>query len=132
MLAYPDSIFYLKPNTYIVKPLTSLAGTYGAFPSGLHINTTNGNINVTLSETGLKYIVWFVPSGTSDTCKKFITISGVNYNDTVYVLTNNPKASPIYDANTSIPLVCDGCEFDDGPDDDNGNGTVMSHLQGSN
>jgi hypothetical protein len=124
-LAYADTIFYLKPqkSNYIIKPLASVAGTYGAFPAGLHINAVNGNINVNLSETGLEYIVWFVPSGTTDTCKKLITISGVNYKDTVYVMATNPKASPIYNANTSIPIVSKGSEFDDGPDDDNGNGS---------
>ncbi len=122
--AYADTIFYLKPQStnYIVKPVTPLVGAYGAFPSGLHINATNGNINVNLSETGLKYIVWFVASGTTDTCRKLITISGVNYNDTVYVMSKNSKALPVYNANTTVPLVCNGCEFDDGPDDDNGNG----------
>lgn len=125
--AYADSIFYLKPQAdkYIVKPLTPLAGTYGAFPAGLQINTTNGNINVNKSETGLEYIVWFVASGTTDTCKKLITISGVNYSDSIYVMANNSAlAEPVYNADTLIPVNCNGCEFDDGPDDDNGNGNT--------
>ena len=128
--AYADSIFYPKQTSYIVKPLNPLAGKYGAFPTGLAIDPTNGNINITNSETGLEYIVWFVPSGTTDTCKKFITVSGVNYNDSIYVMTKNSAlASPIYDANTSIPIDCSGgCEFDDGPDDDNGNGTADEPL----
>ena len=125
--AYPDSVFYLKPQAskYIVKPLTPLAGTYGAFPAGLQINTANGSINVNKSETGLEYIVWFVANGTTDTCKKFITISGVNYNDSIYVMANNSAlAQPVYNADTLIPVACNGCEFDDGPDDDNGNGSA--------
>src|SRR4051794_35655645 len=79
--AYTDTIFYPAelPSDYIVKPINKLSGTYGAFPDGLKINSLNGNIDITESETGLKYIVWFVPSGTTDTCKKFLTVSGVNY-----------------------------------------------------
>lgn len=123
--AYSDTIFFLKPQTgdYIVKPLIPLPGSYGAFPTGLQIDTANGNINITRSETGLKYIVWFVASGKGDTCKRFVTVSGVNYNDSIYIMSkNSASASPIYNANTLIPVNCNGCEFDDGPDDDNRNG----------
>lgn len=126
--AYPDTIFYQQQLSvdYIIKPVTQLTGTFGAFPAGLRINPLTGHINVTKSETGLEYIVWFVAAGTTDTCKKFITISGVNYTDSVYVLANNRGvAQPVYNANLVTPVDCSGgCEFDDGPDDDNGNGTA--------
>lgn len=124
--AYADTIFFQKlmSGDYIEKPLIPLAGTYGAFPTGLKINAKSGNINVTKSETGLEYIVWFVAAGTTDTCERYITISGVNYIDSIYVLSNNPNvAAPVYNATSLAPVDCSGgCEFDDGPDDDNGNG----------
>jgi hypothetical protein len=124
--AYTDTIFYPAelPNDYVVKPINKLLGTYGAFPDGLKINSLNGNIDITESETGLKYIVWFVPSGTTDTCKKFLTVSGINYTDSIYVLANNTGvATPVYNANSLKPTDCrGGCEFDDGHDDDDGDG----------
>ncbi len=125
--AYPDTIFYLKPlssTDYIVKPAKPLTGTFGVFPAGLKINPLNGNINVTKSETGLDYRVWFIPQGTTDTCIKYITISGVNYTDSIYVLASSTGiAQPIYNAMPLLAVDCSsGCEFDDGPDDDNGNG----------
>lgn len=123
---YPDTIFYpsaLLAN-YIVKPATTQAGIYGAFPVGLSINTLNGNINISKSETGLEYLVYFIPKGSTDTCKNYITISGVNYNDSIFVMTNPANnANPIYNASLALPVDCSGgCEFDDGRDDDNGNG----------
>ncbi len=131
--AYSDTIFFpssLQQN-YVIKPLTAQAGTYGAFPTGLAINSLNGNINITKSETGLEYLVWFIPKGTTDTCFKYITVSGVNYEDSIYVMANGALASPIYNAKANLPVDCSGgCEFDDGPDDDNGNGTADEPLAG--
>lgn len=132
--AYADTIFFPSnlPNDYVVKPLTVQVGSYGAFPDGLDINSVNGNIDITESETGLKYIVWFVAKGTKDTCKKYITVSGINYTDSIYTLANNPGvAAPVYNATPLKPTDCSGgCEFDDGPDDDNGNGTADEPAAG--
>jgi hypothetical protein len=121
--AYPDTIFYLTNlpgGNYIVKPVTPLTGSFGAYPAGLKINGSDGSIDITGSETGLKYIVWFVAKGTRDTCKKFITVSGINYMDSTYVLANNAAiAVPIYNANPLKPTDCSGgCRFDVGPPDE--------------
>ena len=124
---YPDTLFYPSSSAnYIVKPAVAQAGTYGAFPAGLAMNTLNGNINISKSETGLEYLVYFIPKGKTDTCKKYITVSGVNYNDSIFVMTNpGNNANPIYNASLNLPVDCSGgCEFDDGIDDDNGNGTA--------
>ncbi len=116
---YADTIFYLKQSgsDYIVSPLNKVAGTFGAYPTGLlSINTTSGAINVTKSETGLRYMVWFIASGSSDSCKKFITISGVDYTDSMYTLNKaSVIAKPIYNANKGLAIDCSsGCVFDDG------------------
>src|SRR5436190_20742458 len=81
--SYGDTIFYPQelPNDYIIHTVTPLSGTFGCFPDELKINSVNGDIDITEGETGLKYIVWFVPAGTRDTCKKFITVSGIDYTD---------------------------------------------------
>ena len=132
--AYPDTIFFPAelPNDYIVKPVKALSGTFGAFPDGLKINSLNGNIDITESETGLRYIVWFVPANTTDTCKKFITVSGINFTDSIYVLANNPGiATPVYNANPlTAPDCSSGCEFDDGHDDDDGDGFADEPVKG--
>ena len=70
-------------------------------------------------------MVWFKVTGSADTCKKYITISGINFMDSVYFLKNNPGlAVPIYNAtpNETISSISSGDEFDDGNDDDDGDG----------
>ena len=124
--AYPDTIFYpqVSLTDYKIKPVTAQTGTYGAFPDGLKINKSSGLIDINESETGLKYIVWFLATGSKDTCKKFIIISGVNYVDSIFTMNGMPAVStPVYNATTKEKVDCaGGCEFDDGHDDDNGNG----------
>lgn len=132
--AYPDSVFYPAelPSDYIVRPLYQLSGSFGAYPDGLEINRTNGNINISESETGLRYMVWYIASGTTDTCIRYITIGGINYMDSIYVLgQNQDMATPVYNADRRLQPACDGgCEFDDGPDDDDGDGIADEPVAG--
>jgi len=153
LFSYPDSLFFIQEApTNLVSPDSTLTGTYSSFPLGLSINPTTGVIDVNASETGLKYEVRYVPSGTTDTCRTSVIISGINYLDSIYVLNQGDSlAFPIYNANPTALLPCDDddddddngrwgsfgkntrsqddddddddCEFDDGPDDDDGDGT---------
>ena len=132
--AYSDTIFYPQelPNDYIIHTITPLTGTFGCFPDELKMNSINGDIDITEGETGLKYLVWFVPAGTKDTCKKFITISGIDFTDSIYTLKNSPGiATPVYNSTRQLQPACTtGCEFDDGPDDDDGDGIADEPLPG--
>ena len=138
---------YRGPNNdHKVKPKNDPPpGFYYAWPEGLVINQSTGEINVTKSESGAKYIIGFVPAGGGDTCLSELTIGGINYVDSVYVLSaNDTLALPHFNANP-IPVSVwhpsddrvyrgssgggrgggnDKCEFDDGDDDDNGNGAA--------
>ena len=94
---YGDSIVYLQPSKadYIVHPVNAVAlgkGTYFAWPLGLIIDSASGAINVSQSETGLRYIIGFVKTGTKDTCVKNLILAGVNYADSIYVIENNDMA----------------------------------------
>ena len=149
---YADSTYYLveQVNDYIVAPVNELTGIYGAAPKGLSIDTLSGEINVTTSETGLRYRVFYTEEGSNDSCFTFVTISGINYKDSVYVLDQmDTFAFPIYNASYSAALPCDdddftsddsyqqkfldddGCEFDDGADDDDGDGNADEPPAGS-
>lgn len=121
--AYPDTIFYLREGAtdYVVSPVTARAGMYGASPAGLQINSTTGAINVSRSETGLKYRVFFVPAGRTDTCYRFVTISGIDYRSALYELNlSDSLATPYYNALTSLdpPCIDDDDNNDDGDDDE--------------
>ncbi len=88
---YADSTFYLnnKLTNYVVKPTTALAGTYGAKPYGLVIDPATGAINISKSETGLTYTVFYIKTGTTDTCTRNITIAGIDFANSLYVLSQN-------------------------------------------
>ena len=151
--AYADTLFFLREQStdYIISPISADTGTYGAYPEGLDIDVTNGDINISQSETGLKYEVFFIPQGQTDSCKTTIIISGINYLSGVFVLDqNDTMALPYYNAQQGLAPPCsdddddddddDGddddddddneCEFDDGADDDDGDGTADEPAPG--
>lgn len=113
--SYGDTIFYPQelPSDYIIHTTTPLTGTFGCFPDELKINTTNGDIDITEGETGLKYIVWFVPAGTTDTCKKFLYVSGIDYTDSIYSLAKKTSsARSVYNSTPGLK-VSPNSIFDD-------------------
>ncbi|HUR66440.1 MAG TPA: hypothetical protein VMZ03_08800 [Chitinophagaceae bacterium] len=115
-LNYGDSVLYLRPSSgdYIVYPATQRAGEYSAFPEGIEINDKTGAINLTKSETGLRYrITHTAPDGTVTTTK--VVLSGITFPDRFYHLSQNDTiAFPVYNANSSSPLPITGSIFDDG------------------
>lgn len=121
---YADTIFYLREQqeNYIVSPVKVIPGIYGASPMGLQIDAFTGAINVSKSETGLRYKVFYVRLGTTDTCSRYVTISGVDYPSSFYVLSRNDTLlKPLYNGRSGLRLPCtdsnnaaDNCEFDGG------------------
>ena len=118
-ISYGDSVFYLNPqgNDYIIKPVKAQSGQYSGFPEGIDIDTKTGEINVSASETGLRYRITFIPDGSTDSISTDIVISGINYLDGFYKLTTADSVlKPLYNAsfNKPIPGVNNGTIFDDG------------------
>lgn len=117
---YGDTIIYPQPangSDYIVNPLNNPGpGKYLSWPVGMVIDSTTGAIDVTASETGLKYIIGFVANGSNDTCLSYLTIGGAAYMDSVYVLTNGAtNADPYFEANPFNLTQCQNgnkCSFD--------------------
>jgi hypothetical protein len=120
---YGDTIVFPQPTNgsdYIIHPVNSPgAGKYFSWPVGLVLDSLSGAINVTKSETGLKFAIGFVKNGTRDTCLQDLVLGGVSYEDSVYVLSQGgTKAAPYYYANPYLPPVCNGqgqgsgCTFD--------------------
>jgi hypothetical protein len=118
-LSYGDSVFYLnnQSSDYLVNPVETKAGVFSGFPDGLDIDSKTGQINVTKSETGLRYRVSFVPEGTTDSFFTTLVISGINFLDGFYRLnTADSILKPIYNAGqaNAIPGINNGTIFDDG------------------
>lgn len=115
-LNYGDSIIYLQPSStdYIVSPKESREGTYTGFPEGIQIDEKTGAINVSKSETGLRYLITYV-SPTGDSSQTKVVISGITFKDKLYYLSENDTiASPVYNASISRILPIDGSVFDEG------------------
>ncbi len=117
---YGDSIIFPQPATsqdYIVHPTNDPGpGKYFSWPIGLVIDSLTGAIDVTKSETGMRYAIGFVKSGTNDTCLNTLIIGGAAYMDSIYVLSDGATtAVPYYDANAYMAAACSsgsGCAFD--------------------
>ena len=118
-LSYSDSIFFLDPAGADIKasPVGGRLGRYSGWPEGIVIDQRTGVIDVSKSETGLRYIISLVPDGQTDTLKTKITISGINYLDGFYHLSAGDSiAQPIYNGSPGllIPGINGGSIFDEG------------------
>lgn len=124
---YGDSIVYLKPKSggdFFAEPVNNIGvpGTYLAWPEGLRLNRNTGVINLSQSETGVRYNIAFVKKGTTDTCVSQLIVGGLTYMDAIYVLEQQDTlARPIFNADPSGTSVCDDSDDTDYPDN-NGNG----------
>ncbi|HEX6426935.1 MAG TPA: hypothetical protein VF008_04580 [Niastella sp.] len=123
---YGDSIIYLQPvnGQYTVPPVNNIGikGTYVSWPEGLDINSNTGVINVSKSETGVRYKIGFVKNGATDTCISELIIGGMTYLDNIFVMDRNDTlALPVFNANPNNTSICDMSDDSDYPDN-NGNG----------
>jgi hypothetical protein len=114
---YGDTLIYPQPTIgpdYIVYPINNPgAGRYFSWPQGMVIDSVTGAINVTKSETGEKFDIGFVKTGSTDTCLSTVILGGASYMDSVYTLANNEtKAYPYFNANPSVVTVPSGSQFD--------------------
>ncbi|HEY4109608.1 hypothetical protein [Puia sp.] len=115
---YGDSITFPQPSgsDYIVHPVNDPGpGKYFSWPIGMVLDQNTGAINLTQSQTGMRYIMGFVKAGATDTCLSELIIGGAAYYDSVYVFENGAtEAAPYFEANPYLPSVCanGGCTFD--------------------
>lgn len=127
-LSYGDSILYLRPSAgdYIVNPVSTRPGTYSGFPDGIEIDDNTGAINISKSETGLRYrITHTAPDGTLTETK--VVLSGITFKDHFYFLSNNDSiALPIYNADETRILPINGSVFDEGNLANNGGCSVKT------
>jgi len=115
-LNYGDSILYLKNQLgdYIVYPTEQRSGHYTAFPEGIDIDEHTGAINVSKSETGLRYRVTHTADDGQVT-STIVLLSGMTYFDKFYHLSQGDSiASPVYNASTARVLPTSGSVFDEG------------------
>ncbi|HYE56809.1 MAG TPA: hypothetical protein VD996_18310 [Chitinophagaceae bacterium] len=118
-LSYGDSIIYLQNTAgdYKVSPITPMKGSYSAFPEGLEMDETTGEINVSESETGLRYRITFTPADGSRSYSTTVLLAGINYLDAFYILARNDTVSrAVYNADlaSAVPVSPGKTVFDIG------------------
>ena len=124
---YGDSIVYVKPKSggdFFANPVNNIGvdGTYFSWPEGLKINKNTGVINLSQSETGVRYNIAFIKKGGTDTCVSQLIVGGLTYLDGIYVLgQGDTLAKPVFNADPFASSVCDDSDDTDYPDN-NGNG----------
>lgn len=122
---YGDTIIFTKPKTggdFFAEPINNqgVLGTYLSWPEGLKLNRTTGSINLSQSETGVRYKVAFVKQGTTDTCVSQLIIGGMTYLDKIYAIDQNDTlAKPIFNADPLGSSICDNSDDTDYPDNNN-------------
>lgn len=116
MLSYGDSILYVKAavGDYIVNPVSTRPGTYTGFPEGIEIDGATGAINVSKSETGLRYrITHTAPDGKKTETK--VVLSGITFTDKFYYLSaGDSVAVPVYNSDSRRVMPLTGSNFDEG------------------
>lgn len=144
-LSYGDTLFYNHTLTTdkLVNKVSAPAGTtkYKAIPGGLVIDSVTGRINVTKSESGLRYKVFAFNSAGQALDSVKIVISGVDYADGIFELQATPNAYdtsfPIYNARPGLKLPCsqdddddeNGCVFDETDLNNDGNDDIAGVIQ---
>ncbi len=128
-LSYGDSILYLRNQAtdYVVFPTETRAGRYSAFPDGIQVDEKTGAINLSKSETGLRYrITYFSAAG--DSSSTVIVLSGITFRDHFYYLSKGDSISkPIYNASESRTLPLAGSNFDEGNNANSGGCSVKTN-----
>ncbi|MFN8289587.1 MAG: hypothetical protein U0U70_04990 [Chitinophagaceae bacterium] len=127
-LSYGDSIIYLRPSTgdYIVNPTSRRDGVYTGFPDGIEIDASTGAINVSKSETGLRYrITHTAPDGKKT--ETTVVLSGITFKDRFYILSQSDSlALPVYNASEIRVLPLSGSSFDEGNNANSGGCSVRT------
>lgn len=146
-LSYGDTLFFLRnqPGNYTVQPVTkpNTSGYFKAIPLGLSIDSISGNINITQSETGLRYKIYYIATSGTVLDSVKIVVSGVDYRDAIYEIASTPNAYdtafPIYNARPELSLPCpdddddveesETCVFDETDLDGDGNDDIPGVIQ---
>jgi len=113
-VSYGDSILYKtgKATDNIIFPEGRRCGRFSSFPQGLQIDEKTGAINISASETGLRYRITYT-SPLGEISSSFIILSGVNYVDAYFKLYSNDSiVNPVYDAHAAKAMPAASFDID--------------------
>jgi hypothetical protein len=108
--SYGETTFFVGKNAKdnVVRPVVAprQPGKFVAIPAGLSLNPFTGAIDLSKSDAGQAYKVFFVSTNGKLADSARVVISGVDYNDGIYNLKSpqmsSGKIAPRYNANSSL------------------------------
>jgi hypothetical protein len=136
-LSYGDSVFFLRaqPGDYTMLPVSKKtpASYFKAIPLGLSLDSATGRVNISRSETGIRYKIYQITTSGEVLDSVKIVVSGIDYQDAIYDIAATPNrydtAFPIYNARPELTLPCGNVDLDDDNDlDDDDNGCVFDET----
>jgi hypothetical protein len=144
-LSYGDTLFYnhnaLSDKLVTVVSTPSATVKYKAIPGGLLLDSITGRINLSKSESGIRYKVFAVNAAGIAIDSVKLVISGIDYADGVYNINATPvaydTAFPIYNARPALLLPCSdddddddsSCVFDETDLNNDGNDDIAGIIQ---
>lgn len=116
-LSYGSPVLYPKGDDYTVSPENKpgVKGVFSSFPEGLELDEKTGVIDVSDSETGLRYRITFTPDGGGTPVSTTILLAGINYRDAFHVLGKNDSIARIIyngDGTNVVPVSPGRTVFD--------------------
>lgn len=145
-LSYGDSLFFMRnqPGSYLIMPVSrpDTPGYFKSAPSGLVLDSVTGRINISQSETGTRFKVYYLSPTRQVLDSVKLVISGIDYRDSIYEIASTENvydtAFPIYNARPELRLPCSddddddddsGCVFDETDIDGDGNDDIAGVIQ---
>ncbi len=144
-LSYGDTLIYnhSASNDKLVNVVSKPAATtkFKSIPGGLSIDSITGRINITKSESGIRYKIFAVNASGLAIDSVKIVVSGVDYKDEIFEIEKTPNAYdtsfPIYNARPGLALPCSeddddddmGCVFDETDLNNDGNDDIAGVIQ---
>lgn len=145
-LSYGDTLFFNHnlPSDKFITVVASPSATvkYKAIPGGLILDSLTGRINLSKSESGIRYKVFAVNAAGIAIDSVKLVLSGIDYADGIYNINATPiaydTAFPIYNARPGLALPCSDddddnddstCVFDETDLDDDGNNDIAGIIQ---
>ena len=116
-LSYGSPVIFPRGDDYVVSPVNrpNVEGRYSSFPEGLELDKKTGAIDVSDSETGLRYRITFTPEDGGAPISTTVLLAGINYEDAFHVLANNDTITRVIyngDAANAVPVSVGKTVFD--------------------
>jgi hypothetical protein len=144
-LSYGDTLFFLQPTSVdVLVNVVSKPGStskFKAIPGGLVIDSVTGRVNISKSESGVRYKIFAINSSGIVLDSVKIVVSGVDYKDEIFEIAKTTDlydtSFPIYNARPGLAPPCSeddddedfGCTFDETDLNDDGNDDIAGVNQ---